>query len=78
MADRTVMLKIGVNLSNFQSGMRAAQASVADFAKKSTSYIEKNSASIDSLSTTVGTVGAGLTAMAATAVTRFAQFDKAM
>lgn len=78
MAERTVMLKIGANISGLQSQLRAAQASVQDFSKKSVGYIEKNSASIDTLSTSVGLVGAGLTALAATAVTRFAQFDKAM
>jgi len=77
-ADRTVMLRIGANISGLQSQLKAAQASVQDFSKKSVSYIEKNGATIDSLSTSVGTVGAGLTALAATAVTRFAQFDKAM
>ena len=78
MADRTVMLKIGANISGLQSQLRAAQNAVGEFSKKSVSYIEKNSASIESLSTTVGTVGAGLVALSATAVTRFAQFDKAM
>ena len=78
MADRTVMLRIGANITGLQSQLRAAKSSVADFSKTSAAYIERNSGAIDTLSTTVGTMGAGLTALAATAVTRFAQFDKAM
>lgn len=78
MADRTVVLRIGANVSGLQSQLRLAQNSVNEFSKKSVSYIEKNSASIDSLSNSVGVVGAGLVGLAATAVTRFAQFDKAM
>ena len=78
MADRTVMLRIGANISGLQSQLKAAQASVADFSKKSVSYIEKNGATIDSLATSVGAVGLGLTTLAGAAVTRFAQFDKAM
>lgn len=78
MADRTVMLRIGANISGLQSQLRLAQNSVNEFSKKSVSYIEKNSASIDTLSNSVGVVGAGLVGLAATAVTRFAQFDKAM
>lgn len=78
MADRTVMLRIGANISGLQSQLKAAQASVQDFSKKSASYIERNGASIDGLANSVGVVGVGLTALATTAVTRFAQFDKAM
>jgi TP901 family phage tail tape measure protein len=77
-AERTVKLRIGADISGLQSQMRAAQASVADFSKKSVSYIEKNSASITDLSDKVGAVGLSLTALATIAVTKFAQFDKAM
>jgi TP901 family phage tail tape measure protein len=77
-ADRTVKLRVGMDISGLVSQARAAQAAVADFSKKSVSYIEKNSASINDLSTKIGGVGLGLTALATAAVTRFAQFDKAM
>jgi TP901 family phage tail tape measure protein len=77
-ADRTVMLRIGANIAGLQSQMRAAQAAVADFSKKSSSYVERNSASINDLSAKTGALGLSLVALAGTAVTRFAQFDKAM
>lgn len=78
MADRTVKIRLGMDISGLQSQAKAATAAMADFSKKSVSYIEKNGASIDSLANSVGVVGVSLTALATTAVTRFAQFDKAM
>lgn len=78
MAERTITLRIGANISGLQAQMRAAQGAVADFSKRSASYIERNTASIDSLANSVGTVGASLVGLAAASVTRFAQFDKAM
>lgn len=78
MAERTVKLRLGMDISGLISQSRAATAAMADFSKKSVAYIEKNSAGIGDLSTKVGTVGIGLTALATAAVTRFAQFDKAM
>ena len=78
MAERTVMLRIGANIAGLQSQLRAAQNAVGEFSKRSTSYIERNAASIDTLSNSVGAVGVSLVGLAAGAVTRFAQFDKAM
>lgn len=78
MAERTITLRIGATITGLQSQMRAATKSVEDFSKKSVSYIERNSASIDDLSNRVGAVGLGLTALATAAVTGFARFDKAM
>lgn len=78
MAERTVMLRIGANIAGLQSQLRAAQNAVGEFSKRSTSYIERNASSIDSLSNSVGAVGVSLVGLAAGAVTRFAQFDKAM
>lgn len=77
-ADRTVKIRIGVDISGMQSQLRAAQASVADFSKKSVSHIQKNSGSIDDLSRKVGVVGVGLLGLATVAVSSFAKFDKAM
>jgi TP901 family phage tail tape measure protein len=77
-AERTVMLRIGANIAGLQSQLRAAQNAVGEFSKRSTSYIERNAASIDTLSNSVGAVGVSLVGLAAGAVTRFAQFDKAM
>lgn len=78
MTERTVKLRLGMDISGLQSQAKAATAAMADFSKKSVAYIEKNSASIEDLSTKVGVVGVSLVALATTAVTRFAQFDKAM
>lgn len=78
MADRTVKFNIGANISGLQSQLRAAQSAVQDFSKKSVSAIERNSASIDDLSNKTAALGVGLLALATAAVTRFAQFDKAM
>lgn len=78
MAERTIKLLLGMDISGLQSQARAATAAMADFSKKSVSHIEKNSSSITDLSDKVGVVGVSLVALAGTAVTRFAQFDKAM
>jgi TP901 family phage tail tape measure protein len=76
--DRTVMLRIGANISGLQAQMRAAQAAVADFSKRSDAYVQRNSASIGDLSNKVGALGLSLVAFAGAGVSRFAQFDKAM
>lgn len=76
--ERTVKFRLGATITELQSQMVAATRAVADFSKKSVAYIEKNSASIDDLSNKVGGVGVSLLALATAAVTRFAQFDKAM
>lgn len=78
MAERTIKLLLGMDISGLQSQARAATAAMADFSKKSASYVERNGASITDLSDKVGVVGVSLVALAGTAVTRFAQFDKAM
>lgn len=78
MAERTVKIRVGMDISGLVSQARAGTAAMADFSKKSVAYVEKNSASITDLSDKVGLVGVGLVALATTAVTRFAQFDKAM
>jgi TP901 family phage tail tape measure protein len=73
-----VKFRVGATITDLQSKMVAATRAVEDFSKKSISYIERNSASIDDLSNKVGGVGVSLVALATAAVTRFAQFDKAM
>jgi TP901 family phage tail tape measure protein len=73
-----VKFRLGATITDLQSQMRAATRAVEDFSKKSVAYIERNSASIDDLSNKVGGVGVSLVALATAAVTRFAQFDKAM
>ena len=78
MAERVVKLRLDMVISGLQSQAKAATAAMADFSKKSTKYVETNAASITDLSGKIATVGAGLVALSAAAVTRFAQFDKAM
>jgi TP901 family phage tail tape measure protein len=77
-ADRSVSLTLGVNLSNFRSQMAAAKSSVTDFAQTADKKFRDNSASVDTLSNSAGVAGAALLGLAGLAVKRFADFDKAM
>lgn len=78
MAERTVMLRLGLNISGVLGQARAAGAAMADLASKVEKGVTNNSASVDLLSNHLAGVGVALVGVAGLAVQRFADFDKAM
>ncbi len=78
MADRSIIVKIGANVTGLVSSLKTADKAAQDFGNKFLSNVEKNSASLNTLSRNVGIVGAGLTGLAVLAVKKFADFDQAM
>lgn len=67
MVDRTIAVRLRAEVADFKRNM-------ADAAKA----VDKNAASVDTLSSHVGLLGGVLTGFAAAAITRFAAFDKQM
>lgn len=78
MADRSIKIHLGANVTGFTAAMRTAQKAAGDFADKGLSKVEKNAAAIDDLAGKAAVLGGSLTAMAGLAVKKFADFDAAM
>ncbi|MFO6454545.1 MULTISPECIES: phage tail tape measure protein, partial [unclassified Aeromicrobium] len=78
MADRSVVIRVGANVSGVVNGMRTAKGAVEDFGKSATGYFSKNRAALDDLASTMGKVGLSAGALGAIAVRAFANFDEAM
>lgn len=78
MADRSVVIRVGANVSGVVNGMRTAKGAVEDFSKSATGYFSKNRQALDDLAGMMGKVGLGAGALGAIAVRAFANFDEAM
>ena len=78
MADRSIVVRLRAEISDFKSKMDDAAASTKKAAAGASEFVTKNEQSINTLSTQIGLVGAGLTGFAALAVAKFADFDQAM
>lgn len=78
MAERTVSVALQAKVSGFVSGMKTAAKSAQDFTTKVEKGALKNREHINTLSTSMGIVGASLVGVAAIAVKSFADFDAAM
>lgn len=78
MADRSVIVALGANVSGFTAGMRTAQRSAQDFARNGLDEIARREQSLNQLSRNAGVLGLALTGMAGVAVKKFADFDHAM
>lgn len=68
MADRSVKVIVGANVSGLVNGMRTAKGAVEDFTNKSASSFAKNRQQLDDLAGTATKVGVGLVAIAGFAV----------
>jgi len=77
-ADRSVIVALGANVSGFTAGMRTAQRSAQDFARNGLDEIARREQSLNQLSRNAGVLGLALTGMAGVAVKKFADFDHAM
>lgn len=68
MADRSVKVIVGANVSGLVNGMRTAKGAVEDFTNKSATSFSKNRQQLDDLAGTATKVGVGLVAIAGFAV----------
>lgn len=78
MADRSIIVKIGANVTGLVNSLKTADKAAQDWGNKTLSYVQRNEQSIGTLSNRVGLLGAGLTGLATLAVKKFADFDAAM
>lgn len=78
MADRSIIVKIGANVTGLVNSLKTADQAAQDWGNKTLGYVARNEQSINTLSNSIGVVGAGLTGLATLAVKKFADFDAAM
>lgn len=78
MADRSITLRLGANVTGLVNGFRTATKAAEDFAAKGMDRIANNSQAVNTLSNTAGILGGAMVAGAGAAVLAFANFDEAM
>jgi TP901 family phage tail tape measure protein len=78
MADRSVVVRLRAEASQFKREMDSAAKSSENVAKATGNAISRNEKHISTLSTQVGALGLAMTAAAVAAVKSFADFDQAM
>lgn len=78
MADRSIIVKIGANVTGLVNGLKTADKAAQDWGNKQLAYVQKNEQHINSLANGLGLVGGALTGIAVLAVKTFADFDAAM
>lgn len=78
MADRSVVIKLGLNASGLVAGARTAEKSLQGVGARGLDWVGKNEQSINTLATGVGALGLAAVGAAGLAVRSFANFDQAM
>ena len=78
MADRTITLNIGANITDLQAKLRKAGSDVKDFSGKLDQNIQKNRGSWDQMSNGIGLMGVAGVAAFGLIVKGAAEFDKSM
>ena len=68
MADRSVIVTLGANVTGYVSKLKQAGAATKDFSSKGLGYAAKHEAGLTKLSNRAGLLGLGITAMAGLAV----------
>jgi len=77
-ADRSIVVKIGADVTGLVNGLKTAAKATQDAANKTDEWVGKNQQNIDHISGGFTKAGLVLTGFAALSVARFAEFDKAM
>ncbi|TDE02830.1 phage tail tape measure protein [Jiangella asiatica] len=78
MANRSVVINLGMNIGGVIAGARTASKALADMGGKGLDWVGKREQSINTLTTGIGAVGLAAVAGAGLAVRAFANFDEAM
>lgn len=78
MADRSIVVRLRAEISDYKRKLNEASDAARRLGDEQNGYVQKNKDSINELSTSVGVVGAAMTAVAGLAVAKFVQFDKSM
>ncbi|HCS2945864.1 TPA: hypothetical protein OQU49_004488, partial [Shigella flexneri] len=78
MADRSITVKIGANVTGFVSAMKTAAKATEDAGARTRSWVSEHETAINDVSNMALGMGAALVAGAGTAVVAFANFDAAM
>lgn len=77
MADRSVKVILGSQVTGLVNGVRTAKGAVEDFGKSATGWFDKNRAGLDQISSSAIKVGAGLVAVAGFAVKSAMDWEQA-
>jgi TP901 family phage tail tape measure protein len=77
-ADRSIVIRVGANVTGLVAGLQTGKQAMSDFTGRTLDGVQRNSAAISTLSRGVGVAGLAMTAMAAAAVKSFADFDQSM
>lgn len=78
MADRSITVKIGANVSGFVSGMKTVAQATQDAANKADGWVQSNKQGINDVSNMALGAGVALTGFALVAANTAANFDAAM
>ena len=78
MADRSIVINIGANVTGLVNGLKTAAKATQDAANRTDEWVGKNQQNIDHISSSFTKAGLVLTGFSVLAVTRFAEFDQAM
>lgn len=78
MASRSVIVRLGADIKNYQNGMRNATQATVSFEKDVAAAAARRREAFDTLASAMGKVGLGAAALGAVAVRAFANFDEAM
>jgi TP901 family phage tail tape measure protein len=68
MADRSVVARLGANVTGYVNNIRVAKAATVDFSKNAIAYGQKHQAQLDELSNKAAILGTGLLALSGFAV----------
>jgi TP901 family phage tail tape measure protein len=76
--DRSIVVRLKAEVSDFKSKMGEASKATSDVASGVSGYVQSNKDAINDLSNQVGIAGISLTGIATLAVAKFAEFDQGM
>jgi TP901 family phage tail tape measure protein len=78
MADRSIVVKLGLNVAGLVAGARTGAKALSDMGGKGLDWTSKHEQSLNRVTTGIGAIGLAAVAGAALAVRAYANFDQAM